>query len=48
MVFFPALILWKEIEPTKEWVIGEVPSSLRPYCMVTPTNDADIDYEAMK
>ncbi|XP_066251923.1 anaphase-promoting complex subunit 1 [Euwallacea similis] len=42
-----SLILWKEIEPTKEWVIGEVPASLRPYCMVTPTNDADIDYEAM-
>ncbi|XP_050315622.1 anaphase-promoting complex subunit 1 [Anthonomus grandis grandis] len=42
-----ALILWDSIEPTRDWVVGEVPATIRPYCMVTPSNDADIDYEAM-
>ncbi|KAL1501054.1 hypothetical protein ABEB36_006453 [Hypothenemus hampei] len=42
-----SLILWDQIEPSKDWVLGQVPSTIRPYCMVTPTNEADIDYEAM-
>ncbi|XP_019754293.2 anaphase-promoting complex subunit 1 [Dendroctonus ponderosae] len=42
-----SLILWDHIEPSKEWVIDQVPSSIRPYCMVTPTNTDDTDYESM-
>ncbi|KAF7270472.1 hypothetical protein GWI33_016577 [Rhynchophorus ferrugineus] len=41
-----SLILWNDIYPSKEWVESLVPSSIRPYCLVTPTS-ADIDYEAM-
>ncbi|XP_030754835.1 anaphase-promoting complex subunit 1 [Sitophilus oryzae] len=41
-----SLILWKDIDPSKDWVESLVPSSIRPYCLVTPTS-LDIDYEAM-
>lgn len=43
-----ALIIWNEIEPSKEWVEGQVPSTIRPYCMVKPCHSSDVDYEAMK
>ncbi|CAG9815252.1 unnamed protein product, partial [Phaedon cochleariae] len=42
-----SLILWNEIDPSKEWVESQVPSTIRPYCMVTPCNSLDVDYEAM-
>ncbi|CAG9772745.1 unnamed protein product [Ceutorhynchus assimilis] len=42
-----SLILWDSIEPTKEWVVRQVPATILPHCLVTPTNEADIDYEAM-
>lgn len=40
--------MWDDIEPTKKWVEGQVPSTIRPYCMVKPQHFTDIDYEAMK
>ncbi|KAJ8981786.1 hypothetical protein NQ317_014802 [Molorchus minor] len=42
-----SLILWADIEPCKKWVEGQVPSTIRPYCMVKPCHSLDIDYEAM-
>ncbi|CAH0559464.1 unnamed protein product [Brassicogethes aeneus] len=42
-----SLILWDDIEPSKEWVEGQVPSTIRPYCMVKPNPTLDVDYEAM-
>ncbi|XP_063911869.1 anaphase-promoting complex subunit 1 isoform X2 [Zophobas morio] len=42
-----ALILWNDIEPTQEWVESQVPSTIRPYCMIKPTSNSNIDYEAM-
>lgn len=40
------LILWDSIEPTEEWVESQVPETIKPYCLVKPTED-NIDYEAM-
>jgi hypothetical protein len=45
---FAALILWNDIEPSKEWIEKQVPSTIRPYCMIKPSPNSDIDYEAMK
>ncbi|XP_044258257.1 anaphase-promoting complex subunit 1 [Tribolium madens] len=42
-----ALILWDDIIPSKEWVEGQVPSTIRPYCMLKPSPNLDIDFEAM-
>ncbi|CAG9853978.1 unnamed protein product [Phyllotreta striolata] len=42
-----SLILWNDVEPTKEWVENQIPSTIRPYCMVNPTHNLNIDYEAM-
>ncbi|KAJ8932971.1 hypothetical protein NQ314_014302 [Rhamnusium bicolor] len=42
-----SLILWNDVEPCKDWVEGQVPSTIRPYCMVKPCHSLDIDYEAM-
>jgi anaphase-promoting complex subunit 1 len=42
-----ALILWNDIEPSKEWIEKQVPSTIRPYCMIKPSPNSDIDYEAM-
>lgn len=43
-----ALILWNDVEPSKDWVEGQVPPTIRRYCMVKPCHSLDIDYEAMK
>lgn len=40
--------MWDQIEPTKAWVEGQLPSTIQPYCMVKPCHSSDIDYEAMK
>nr|XP_049700108.1 anaphase-promoting complex subunit 1 [Helicoverpa armigera] len=40
------LVLWDSIEPTEDWVESQVPSTIKPYCFVKPTED-NIDYEAM-
>ncbi|KAL3278076.1 hypothetical protein HHI36_013420 [Cryptolaemus montrouzieri] len=42
-----SLILWDDIEPTKNWIEQQVPRNIRPYCMVQPSPLLDIDYEAM-
>ncbi|KAG5893112.1 hypothetical protein JTB14_019316 [Gonioctena quinquepunctata] len=42
-----SLILWSEVEPSKEWVEGQVPPTILPYCMVKPCHYLDVDYEAM-
>ncbi|EEZ99272.2 anaphase-promoting complex subunit 1 [Tribolium castaneum] len=42
-----ALILWDDIVPSKEWVEGQVPGTIRPYCMLKPSPNLDIDFEAM-
>ncbi|XP_056632382.1 anaphase-promoting complex subunit 1 isoform X1 [Diorhabda sublineata] len=42
-----SLILWNEIEPSKDWVESQVPSTIRPYCLVKPCNTVNVDYEAM-
>ncbi|XP_061717841.1 anaphase-promoting complex subunit 1 [Cydia pomonella] len=40
------LIMWDSIEASEEWIENQVPSTIRPYCFVKPT-DENIDYEAM-
>ncbi|KAJ8719345.1 hypothetical protein PYW08_011520 [Mythimna loreyi] len=40
------LVLWDSIEPTEDWIESQVPSTIKPYCFVKPTED-NIDYEAM-
>ncbi|KAK5650992.1 hypothetical protein RI129_002021 [Pyrocoelia pectoralis] len=43
-----SLIMWNDIRPNREWIEGQVPDTIRPFCMVTPaTGTSDIDYEAM-
>ncbi|KAK9884562.1 hypothetical protein WA026_007405 [Henosepilachna vigintioctopunctata] len=42
-----SLILWNNIEPSKEWIEAQVPKNIRPFCMVQPSPLMDIDYEAM-
>ncbi|XP_050510831.1 anaphase-promoting complex subunit 1 [Diabrotica virgifera virgifera] len=42
-----SLILWNDIEPTKDWVESQVPSTIRPHCMVQPLHNLNVDYEAM-
>ncbi|KAJ8917136.1 hypothetical protein NQ315_012628 [Exocentrus adspersus] len=42
-----SLILWNDVDPSKEWVEGQVPSTIMPYCMVKPCHSTDVDYEAM-
>ncbi|KAF5273421.1 hypothetical protein FQA39_LY07438 [Lamprigera yunnana] len=42
------LIMWNDIQPTRNWIECQVPESIRPYCMVKPcTSGSDVDYEAM-
>lgn len=45
-----ALILWSEIEPTKEWILSNVPQFVFPHCLVKPSpeDDTSVDYETMK
>lgn len=40
--------MWNEIQPTEEWIENQVPDTIRPFCMVTPSAKMDVDYEAMK
>ncbi|XP_052748922.1 anaphase-promoting complex subunit 1 [Galleria mellonella] len=40
------LVLWDSIEASEEWIEDQVPSTIKPYCFVKPTDDS-IDYEAM-
>ncbi|XP_059045476.1 anaphase-promoting complex subunit 1 [Achroia grisella] len=40
------LVLWDSIEASEEWIEDQVPSTIKPYCFVKPTDDT-IDYEAM-
>ncbi|CAH0400129.1 unnamed protein product [Chilo suppressalis] len=40
------LVLWDSIEASEEWIEDQVPSTIKPYCFVKPTED-HIDYEAM-
>ncbi|KAL4715619.1 hypothetical protein ACJJTC_006198 [Scirpophaga incertulas] len=40
------LVLWDSIEASEEWIEEQVPSTIKPYCFVKPTED-HIDYEAM-
>ncbi|XP_050344648.1 anaphase-promoting complex subunit 1 [Nymphalis io] len=40
------LVMWDDIEASEEWVESQVPSTIKPYCFVKPTED-NIDYEAM-
>ncbi|KAI8431904.1 hypothetical protein MSG28_004457 [Choristoneura fumiferana] len=40
------LIMWDSIEASEEWIESQVPSTIRPYCFVKPT-DENVDYEAM-
>ncbi|KAM3961524.1 LOW QUALITY PROTEIN: anaphase-promoting complex subunit 1-like [Aphomia sociella] len=40
------LVLWDSIEASEEWIEDQVPSTIKPYCFVKPTEDS-IDYEAM-
>ncbi|XP_074033388.1 anaphase promoting complex subunit 1 isoform X2 [Leptinotarsa decemlineata] len=42
-----SLILWADVEPSKEWVEGQVPPTIIPHCMVKPCHYLDVDYEAM-
>lgn len=43
-----ALILWDDIKPTQDWIVDQVPVTIKPYCMIKPPPNSDIDYEAMK
>lgn len=45
---FLALIMWQDVEPTEDWIENQVPDTIRPFCMVTPSPHLNIDYEAMK
>lgn len=40
------LIMWDHIEPEIEWVESQIPDTIKPFCLVKPT-DENIDYEAM-
>ncbi|XP_026330751.1 anaphase-promoting complex subunit 1 isoform X3 [Hyposmocoma kahamanoa] len=40
------LVLWDSIEASEEWVENQVPPSIKPYCLVKPTEE-NVDYEAM-
>lgn len=43
------LVLWEHILPTKAWVEGHVPHTIRPYCLVKPRDNMDhVDLETMK
>lgn len=48
MRFLVALIMWDGVQPTKDWIENQVPDTIRPFCMITPTSQSNIDYEAMK
>uniref|UniRef100_A0A1Y1M734 Uncharacterized protein n=1 Tax=Photinus pyralis TaxID=7054 RepID=A0A1Y1M734_PHOPY len=41
-----SLIMWNDIRPNRDWIESQVPDTIRPFCMVTPSA-SDIDYEAM-
>ncbi|XP_060532637.1 anaphase-promoting complex subunit 1 isoform X2 [Cylas formicarius] len=41
------LIMWNDVEASKEWVESQVPSTILPHCMVTPSETSNVDYEAM-
>lgn len=43
-----ALIMWNDIQPTEGWIESQVPDTIKPFCMVTPSPAIDVDYEAMK
>lgn len=44
-----SLILWDEIRPTTDWVESQVPEAIKPFCLVKPSTeiDIDIDYESV-
>uniref|UniRef100_A0A023F131 Putative anaphase-promoting complex apc subunit 1 meiotic check point regulator/tsg24 n=2 Tax=Triatoma infestans TaxID=30076 RepID=A0A023F131_TRIIF len=42
------LVLWEHILPTKAWVEGHVPHTIRPYCLVKPRDNMDhVDLETV-
>lgn len=40
--------MWSEVKPTEKWIINQVPDTILPFCMVTPSPYSNVDYEAMK
>jgi anaphase-promoting complex subunit 1 len=49
-VLAKGLIMWDNIEPSREWVESNVPASIRPYALTKPQPGVDpsIDLETMK
>lgn len=41
------LILWDDVQPSHNWIVGHVPASILPHCMVRPTTSSGVDYETI-
>ena len=43
------LILWSSVHPSREWILSNVPETIRPFCLTRPSDEhpRNIDYETI-